>query len=321
MFRFNPMIRGGGMNGFAAHIVPLALLACAASIQAADPATRPSTRPARVSQEPILAPNTVVHADVRYGDADEKLNVLDIYAPREAKNAPVLLFIHGGEWSRGDKHGVRYKPQFFNQNGVIFISTNYRLSPAAPHPAQVDDVASAIAWVHAHVAEYGGDPGKIVIMGHSAGCHLVTLVSLDPEYLAKVHLKPTDLRGVVSWSGGMFDLVDRAKGTGMYPPFIKATFGEAEAGQRAASPQTYVANAKTCPPFLFASCDDDRSKPSRAVSEEMVDQIRKDGGKAKAVLLANRVHFSALSEIGAPDDTTGAILLDFIKSATDSNVQ
>jgi acetyl esterase/lipase len=284
-----------------------------------------ATRPA---QTPVLAADTILHADVPYGGPDAKLDVLDIYSPSKTSDAaaalpvglpaglPVVLFVHGGEWSRGDKKEVSYKPRFFNEHGIVFISTNYRLSPRDPHPAQVDDVATAIAWTHKHAAEYGGSPDRIVIMGHSAGCHLVTLVTLDPAPLKKVGMTASQLRGVIAWSGGMYDLVARANGTGMYPPFIKATFGDAAAPQRAASPLSYVTNAKACPPFLFASVDDAKSQTSREASAEMVSQINKNGGKAQTAILVGKSHFTANHELGAPGDQTGDIVLKFVQDVT-----
>jgi len=293
----------------------------AADLPTSAPATQsatsePTTRPA---QTPVLAANTRLLADVPYGGPDPKLDVLDIYTPTPAgaKSAlPVLIFVHGGEWSRGDKHDVSTKPKYCNENGIVFVAANYRLSPKDPHPAQVNDIATAIGWVHEHIADYGGDPGKIVIMGHSAGCHLVTLVTLNPDALAKVHMKPSDLRGVIAWSGGMYDLVDRAKGTGMYPPFIKATFGADETAQRQASPLTWAQTAKAAPPFLVASVDDDKSQTSRDASKKLVDAINAAGGSAKPALLVGKSHFTANHELGAPGDQSGSILLDFIRNNT-----
>jgi len=140
-----------------------------------------------------------------------------------------VIYVHGGEWTKGDKTEVSYKPKFFTENGVVFISTNYRLYPAAKFPAHAEDVASAVRWAVDHVAEYGGDPKKIVLMGHSAGCHLVTLVGLDPKYLAAVKLKPSDLRGVVAWSGGAYDLVAKVAEGGSYKEHIGNAFGPDEA--------------------------------------------------------------------------------------------
>src|SRR5262249_51817026 len=139
----------------------------------------------RPPQTPVTAKNTVARTDVAYGeDAKQRL---DVYAPKGVKQAPVVIFVHGGEWTRGDKENVSYKPKFLNENGIVFVSVNYRWTPAATHPAHVSDVAAAIRWVHDHAAEFGGDAKKIVLMGHSAGCHLVTLVALDRRYLAAVN--------------------------------------------------------------------------------------------------------------------------------------
>ena len=293
----------------------LALAATGAS-DAFGQTTAPATATTRPAQTPVLSSNTILHADVPYGGPDARMDVADIYSPADTTGVPVLIFVHGGEWSRGDKHDISYKPKFFNENGVVFVAINYRLSPKNLHPVQVQDVATAVSWVHQHIADYGGDPSKIVIMGHSAGCHLVTLVSLNPEYLAKAGMKPSDIRGTVAWSGGMYDLVARNKGGGMYPPFIQATFGETEEAQRAGSPLTYAANARHAPRFLIASCDDERSKTSREASRQMVDAINANGGHAESALLVGKIHFTANHELGMPGDKTGAMLLDFIHTVT-----
>ena len=162
------------------------------SIQAQD--KQPDKKPVRPSQEAVLAKNTVVFANRAFG-SDEKQR-LDVYAPKGAKGAAIVIFIHGGEWTKGDKAAVSFKPKFLNENGIVFISTNYRLSPAVKHPAHVSDVAAAVRWVRDHAKEFGGDPNKIVLMGHSPGCHLATLAALDPRHLAREKLEPKDLCGV-----------------------------------------------------------------------------------------------------------------------------
>src|SRR5262245_19694815 len=217
-------------------IVPagaVALIAAAAGIAfnpipAAPPSAEQPSRDApkqSPSQEAVPAKNTVLRADVSYGKDDKQR--LDVYSPNGIKEAPVVVFVHGGEWTRGDKSAVSYKPRFLNENGIVFVSINYRLTPAVTHPAHVSDVAAAVRWVHDHATGFGGDPKKIVLMGHSAGCHLVTLVTLDPRYLAGVQLRPTDLRGVVAWSGGAYDLVAKVKAGGSYAGHIKKAFGDA----------------------------------------------------------------------------------------------
>src|SRR5262245_18895750 len=154
----------------------------------------------RPSQEAVLGKDTVVKKDLTYGKDDKQK--LDVYSPKGAKGLPVVAYVHGGEWTKGDKAEVSYKPKLFTENCVVFASINYRLSPAAKHPAHVSDVAAALRWLTDNVGDHGGDPKKIVLMGHSAGCHLVVLTTIDPKYLAGVKLSAGDLRGVVAWSGG-----------------------------------------------------------------------------------------------------------------------
>jgi acetyl esterase/lipase len=274
-------------------------------------ATQTKEKEERPSQDAVLGKNTVVHADLAYGpDAKQRL---DVYAPRDAKGAPVVVFVHGGEWTKRDKAEVSFKPKFLNENGVVFVSINYRLSPAVMHPAHVSDVASAVRWVRDHAAKFGGDPNKIALMGHSAGCHLVTLVALDPRYLAKAGLRPTDLRGVVAWSGGMYDLVDRANGTGNYPKYIRQAFGESEAAWRDASPVAHVGDGPL-PAFLFVSVE--KGNASHKATENLAARIRDAKGRAETRLLEGRTHFMANHLVGAPDDTTGALLLGFVRRVT-----
>jgi len=266
----------------------------------------------RPSQAAVLAANSVLEAGIAFGE--DELQRLDVYAPRGATNAPIVVFVHGGEWTRGDKANVSFKPKLFNENGIVFVSTNYRLTPPASHPAHVGDVAAAIGWMHEHAGRFGGDPKKIVVMGHSAGCHLATLVALDPRYLAKFGLRPADLSGVVAWSGGSYDLVQKVNDGGAYADYIKKTFGPEEAAWRDASPVAHLSDVKAGPPFLFASVEP--GKPSQLAADRLASLIRDAGGKAGTKILPNRDHFGANHFLGAPDDTTGAIFLEFVNDVT-----
>lgn len=297
------------------------ILAGVASLYAAGVSINPSRGDAPPAQEPkkerppqdaVLAKNTTVRTDVPYGkDAKQRL---DVYAPKGVKGAPVVVFVHGGEWTRGDKAAVSYKPKFLNEHGIVFVSINYRLTPPALHPAHVSDVASALAWLRDHAAEFGGDPKKIVLMGHSAGCHLVTLVALDPRYLEQVKMKPSDLAGVAAWSGGSYDLVQKVKAGGSYAGYIQKTFGESELAQRDASPVAHVGGAASGPAFLFISVT--RGNASHMAAENLAGLIRAAKGKAVTKLLEGRDHFTANHLLGAPDDKTGSILLDFVRQVT-----
>jgi acetyl esterase/lipase len=285
--------------------IPLADTASAQQAAKSSPKERPS-------QEAVLGKNTVRRADVSYGK-DQKQR-LDVYSPKGANEAPIVVFVHGGEWTRGDKAAVSYKPKFLNENGIVFISINYRLTPAVTHPAHVRDVAAAVGWICQHAAEIGGDPTKIVLLGHSAGCHLVTLVALDSRYLAEVKLRPADLRGVVAWSGGAYDLVQKVKAGGLYADHIKKTFGKTEEAQHDASPVAHVKDVKSGPAFLFVSVE--RGNASHKAAERLGGTIRDAKGNAVSKLLEGRDHMSANHLLGAPNDTTGAVLLDFVREVT-----
>ncbi len=269
-------------------------------------------RPPRPSQDAVLAANTALTANVSFGD--DELQRLDVYARTGVAGAPIVLFVHGGEWTRHDKAAVSFKPKFFNEHGIVFVSTNYRLSPAATHPAHVSDVAVAIGWVHKHAKEFGGDPKKIVLMGHSAGCHLVTLVALDPRYLAKVDLRPADLAGVVAWSGGAFDLVDKVAQGGAYADYIQKAFGESPEVWRDASPVAHVDHVKAGPRFLFVSIEPGNA--SHQAAERLAKLIVAHDGRATSALIEGRDHFGANHLLGSPDDTTGAVFLAFVNEAT-----
>jgi acetyl esterase/lipase len=295
---------------FAAAAIEIPVHPLAAQTPAAG--TRKKKTEELPSQEAVLGKNTVAKLNVAYGD-DEKQR-LDVYSPKGVKDAPVVVFFHRGEWTRGDKSEVSYKPKFLNENGIVFVAANYRLSPAVAHPAHICDVADAVCWVHDHAAEIGASPQKMVIMGHSAGCHLVTLLALDPRYLAGDGLRPTDLRGVIAWSGGAYDLVAKVKAGGTYAPYIRQAFGNSEATWRDASPVAHVGDSQPLPPFLFVSVE--KGNASNQAAENLAGLIRSAKGRADCRLLENRTHMTAIHLVGAPGDATGAILLDFVRRVT-----
>ncbi len=114
-------------------------------------------------------PGQEVRRDIPYADPAHELQVLDVYAPPGARDRPVVFWIHGGGWQTGDKSEIQRKPRSFTDKGFVFVSTNYRLLPEVDMETIVRDVARSIRWVHDHIAEYGGDPDRLLVMGHSAG--------------------------------------------------------------------------------------------------------------------------------------------------------
>src|SRR5580765_649794 len=118
-----------------------------------------SIAPAR-AQEPTLKRN------IPYAGVEDEKRTLDVYAPAGAKGLPVVFWIHGGGWQTGDKSDVKLKPQAFMDKGFVFVSVNYRLLPAVDIETLTRDVAKSFRWVEDHIAEYGGDPKRLLVGGH-----------------------------------------------------------------------------------------------------------------------------------------------------------
>src|SRR5215213_4086869 len=123
-----------------------------------------------------------VTRDIVYATAHER-QVLDVYAPAGAKNLPVVFWIHGGGWQAGNKSMVGVKPKAFMDAGFVFVSINYRLLPTVDMAALTSDVATALGWVLQKIAAYGGDPNRLLVMGHSAGGQLAALMCTDEKYV------------------------------------------------------------------------------------------------------------------------------------------
>lgn len=201
----------------------------------------------------------VTRQDVPYVESGDPLQKLDIHAPSGAKNAPVVVWIHGGGWETGDKKQVLAKPQAFADKGLVFVSINYRLLPKCSMGELNGDVARAILWVHKHIAEYGGDPERLLIMGHSAGAQLAALMCTDDRYLKAAGLSLSIIKGCVPVDGDtynvplMIQIADlRRKALGQPEPKFghRGKFGAPE--QHAEySPVTHVAKDKNIPPFLL----------------------------------------------------------------------
>ena len=126
---------------------------------------------------------------------DAKNNQLDIYVPKKpAAPRPVVLFIHGGNWNSGSKNDLLYRAigRRLAKQGFVGVVISYRLAPQALVPTQADDCAAALAWTVRHAAEYGGDPARIVVMGHSSGGGLAALLALGSDTLLARHGLPAN---------------------------------------------------------------------------------------------------------------------------------
>lgn len=183
----------------------------------------------------------------------DPLQVMDFWAPAGAKNAPLVLYVHGGGWKRGSKDTAMGNalPGHLRDQGYVFGSINYRLVPDATVEQQASDVAQALAYLLARADKLGIDRSKVVITGHSAGAHLVALVGTDEQYLRKAGLSFADIDGVMPNDGAAYDVPRQMEQAGrMMADTYKQAFGTDPARQKALSP-TYHAAVPNAPRFLL----------------------------------------------------------------------
>ncbi|TAL00702.1 MAG: alpha/beta hydrolase [Rhodospirillaceae bacterium] len=182
---------------------------------------------------------------------------LDIYAPAAkdthgAGGVPVVVFFYGGGWTSGDRSIYRFLGAALAARGVMVVVPDYRLYPEVKFPAYMYDAAAAVAWTRAHAAEFGGDPGRIFIMGHSAGGQIAGLLALNDDYLKSVGLSPADLAGMIGLAGP-YDFLPLTN------PVYKVIFGPEDQWPKS-QPITY-ANAHAPPMLLVTGSSDDTVSP------------------------------------------------------------
>ena len=212
---------------------------------------RPGAFALAVALSLVAAPSQAAPAglrllrDVPYGT--DPLQRMDVYLPPQAAGAAVILMVHGGGWRLGDKGAravVERKVDRWVSRGFIFISANYRLLPGASPVEQAGDVARALAAAQRKAASWGGDPAKFILMGHSAGAHLVALLAASPAAASRQGARPW--LGTVSLDSAALDVVEMMQAR--HAPLYDRAFGSDPAFWKAASPFHALSGAAA--PFL-----------------------------------------------------------------------
>ncbi len=220
--------------------------------------------------------------------AGDKGLALDIYRPRDASAAAaVVVFFYGGSWKRGSRDQYRFVGSRLAENGMLAVGADYRTFPQAGFPAFMDDAAQAVAWVKTHAAEYGGDPAKLYIAGHSAGAQIAGLLGTDKHYLERAGVPIGGIAGVIGLSGPY----DFNVGT-EYAPI----FGPPSQWPKAQT-VNYVDGDE--PPFLLIHGTDDRVVETKD-STELADKLRAAHVPATLVLLPDAGHSAPLTGLYDP---------------------
>ena len=199
-----------------------------------------------------------VHRDIVFDDTHAL--ALDVYTPKQAKDAPVVVFFYGGTWVRGERAWYRFVGTALAAHGVVAVIPDYRKYPQVTLNGFMQDAAGAVAWTHAHAAELGGSANDVFVMGHSAGGQIAALLATDPAWLAVHGLEPSDLAGLIGLAG-CYDFVPVPDDD----EDMIAAFGPTPETQRRGQPVSFVQGNE--PPMLLLRGVDDREVvPTNAIS-------------------------------------------------------
>jgi acetyl esterase/lipase len=243
-----------------------------------------------------------VQSGIAYGtDPRQKL---DVYVPQGLKApAPVLLFFYGGSWSSGDRATYLAFGQAFASQGIVTVIADYRLYPQVKYPGFLQDAAGALAWVHGHIAQHGGDPQRIFVAGHSAGAYNAVMLASEPKFIEAAGGRLDWIRGVVGIAGP-YDFL----------PLTEAQYIDIFHGahNRDAMPINHVDGKR--PPMLLTAGDADGTVgPGNA--DRMAARLRQFGNRAQVIKYPGIGHIGIILSL-APGfrgrTTLRQDMLDFI---------
>jgi acetyl esterase/lipase len=249
-----------------------------------------------------------IERDVKYGPAER--NLLDVFTPEAASPArPVLIFVHGGGFVRGDKRGSNGSPFYDNimlwavKNGFVGVNVTYRLAPASPWPAGPEDLGLAVQWVAQNIGARGGEASRVFLMGHSAGAvHVAGYVS-HPEFFK---VQDGGLKGAIMVSG-IYQL-------------SAESIGEAEKTYFGTDPSVYAERSSLQGlaagkiPLMIAAAELDPPAFTTQLELAKAEICKRASGCARTLVLPQHSHMSEVYAINTADDGLTSQILEFVKT-------
>lgn len=214
---------------------------------------------------------------------------LDVYTPNDAKDAPVVVFFHGGRWERGDKNEYKYIGQALTAMGFVTVIPDYRLYPPAHYKDFLADCAKAVVWAHAFAHAYGGNADKLVMMGADAGAYNAVMLALDPAFLQVAGGNPDWIKGAIGISGP-YDMLP------LTSPDLRAIFGPPD--QFAQSQPIFWVNGGN-PPLLLIASEADKVVSVRN-TEELFNRVKRANGPVEKVIYKGLSHADTVADLAAP---------------------
>lgn len=265
----------------------------------------------------VQAPNSgngaTFGTEYNYGsEGGSPLLTLRYHAATCDTPAPLLVFIHGGAWSVGDKDsGAGVKGQHFTDAGYAFATLNFRLHPDVDVATSTQDIANAIAWLVSQAKALNIDANNIILQGHSSGAHQAALVALDTRYLERAGVDPESVRAVSLLDGAGYD-IERQVEIGGNADLYRSVFGDDLSDWKDMSPITYATDHTTSADFILHYVDDRRA--SEIQSKTLAAAIRAQGKDAEVLTATNKTHASLNRQFGRSGDVPTAEVTAFLKS-------
>ena len=240
----------------------------------------------------------MVRSGIRYGP--NVRHALDVYVPRQpGRPLPMVVFFYGGSWQTGDRADYLFAAQALTSRGYIAIVPDYRLFPEVGFPGFIEDGAKAVRWVLDHAAEFGGDPDRLYLMGHSAGAHIASMLTYDESYLAAEGVSANRIRGTISLAGPQ----------SFYPSqtaSIARVFAHLP-DENVARPIVYV-DGDEAPMLLLHGGDDDTVFLYNTV--DLMKAVRDAGGAARQIIYPGVGHLGILFALAGPFRDIAPVLRD-----------
>jgi acetyl esterase/lipase len=235
----------------------------------------------------FVSRDLLVQKDLAYGDSG--LQTLDVYTRPDVGTKGVVIFVHGGYWDSDDKATYPFLADSLTEHGFITVVPNYRLVPAITFPGYAQDIALAVKWTIEHIAEYGGNPENIFLMGHSAGAHIAALVAYDERYLETLGTSNSLLKGFIGVAGA-YDFLPLA------PDDIRsmAALGPEENWDQT-QPINFV-DGTEAPAFLGYTPGDTVVNPNNTL--HFAERIEQQGGKVELRSYDGVDHITIIGALG-----------------------
>jgi acetyl esterase/lipase len=226
------------------------------------------------------------HSDLPYGT--NKRQRLDVYVPQSpaAGGRPVVVFFYGGGWSEGAKEQYRFVADALTSRGYVVVVPDYRLYPQVRFPAFIEDAALAVRWTHDHVAEFNGDPGKLVLLGHSAGAHIAAMLTFDEHFL-------TAVGGDQRWISGFIGLSGPYDFLPIIDPVVQKVFSSLT-NLKESQPINFVGGGE--PPVLLMHGEADK-RVAPANSTRLAERIREQQGSVSERYFPGMSHGGILAPL------------------------